>query len=69
MMNTRALMELIVVNVGYELHVIPAGVFCMLVLMAVLTTVMTAPVLVRGVRGTDLEPLVRGSGFDRRAVA
>ncbi len=63
MMNTRALMELIVVNVGLQLKVIPPGVFCMLVLMAVLTTVMTAPVLLRGVRGTDLEAAVRASGF------
>ena len=67
MMNTRALMELIVVNVGFELHVIPASVFCMLVMMAVATTVVTAPVLLWGVRGTDLEPLVRTSGFLRPA--
>jgi Kef-type K+ transport system membrane component KefB len=65
MMNTRALMELIVVNVGRDLGVIPPSVFCMLVLMAIATTVMTAPVLVRGVRGTDLEPLVRRSGLLR----
>ena len=67
MMNTRALMELIVVNVGRDLGVIPDGVFCMLVIMAVATTVTTAPVLLWGVRGTDLEPLVRGSGFLRPA--
>ena len=71
MMNTRALMELVVVNVGRDLGVIPPSVFCMLVLMAVLTTVMTSPVLLWGVRGTDLEPLVRRSGFlrARRPVA
>ena len=65
-MNTRALMELIVIKVGYDLHVIPAGVFCMLVLMAVLTTVMTSPVMIYAMRGTDIEPLVRESGFLRR---
>jgi Kef-type K+ transport system membrane component KefB len=65
MMNTRALMELIVINVGYELRVIPRSVFCMLVLMALATTVMTSPVLLRLIRGTDLEPLVRRSGFLR----
>jgi len=65
MMNTRALMELIVINVGYDLGVIPRSVFCMLVLMAVLTTIMTTPLLLRLVRGTHLEPLIRDSGFLR----
>lgn len=43
MMNTRALMELVVVNVGLELGVIPSQVFTMLVLMAIVSTIMTAP--------------------------
>jgi Kef-type K+ transport system membrane component KefB len=43
MMNTRALMELIVVNIGYDLGVIPQPVFTMLVLMAIGSTLMTAP--------------------------
>jgi Kef-type K+ transport system membrane component KefB len=45
MMNTRALMELVVINVGYDLGVIPPNVFTMLVLMAVLSTIITAPAL------------------------
>ena len=45
MMNTRALMELVVINVGYDLGVIPANVFTMLVLMAVVSTIITAPAL------------------------
>jgi Kef-type K+ transport system membrane component KefB len=45
MMNTRALMELVVLNVGYDLGVIPQSVFTMLVLMALLTTITTAPLL------------------------
>jgi len=45
MMNTRALMELIIINVGYDLEVIPANVFTMLVLMAIFSTIITAPVL------------------------
>jgi len=45
MMNTRGLMELVIVNVGYDLGLIPANVFTILVLMAVVSTVMTAPVL------------------------
>ncbi len=45
LMNTRALMELIVLNVGYDLGVAPQKVFTMLVIMAVATTVMTGPLL------------------------
>jgi Kef-type K+ transport system membrane component KefB len=63
MMNTRALMELIVINVGYELGVIPASVFCMLVIMALATTIMTAPLLLRLMRSTELEPHILKSGF------
>jgi Kef-type K+ transport system membrane component KefB len=43
MMNTRALMELIVLNLGYDLGFVPAQAFSMLVLMALASTVMTAP--------------------------
>jgi Kef-type K+ transport system membrane component KefB len=45
LMNTRALMELIVLNIGFDLGFIPQQVFTMLVIMAVLTTVMTGPLL------------------------
>ncbi|QMV03366.1 potassium transporter Kef [Devosia sp. D6-9] len=45
LMNTRALMELIVLNLGLSLGIIPPKVFTMLVVMAVCTTVMTAPLL------------------------
>jgi Kef-type K+ transport system membrane component KefB len=47
LMNTRGLMELIVVNVGYDLGVIPRSVFVMLTLMAVVTTYMTVPLVRR----------------------
>jgi Kef-type K+ transport system membrane component KefB len=47
MMNTRALMELIVINIGYELGIIPRSVFFMLVLMAIVTTFITAPIMRR----------------------
>jgi Kef-type K+ transport system membrane component KefB len=53
MMNTRALMELIVINVGYNLGVIPQSVFTMLVMMAVLTTIMTTPIVTRLIRNTE----------------
>lgn len=45
LMNTRALMELIVLNVGYTLGFLPQNVFTMLVLMAIFTTVLTGPLL------------------------
>ncbi len=47
MMNTRGLMELIVVNVGFDLGVISKPVFTMLVLMALFSTVVTSPALRR----------------------
>ncbi|MGH8479911.1 MAG: cation:proton antiporter, partial [Gammaproteobacteria bacterium] len=47
LMNTRGLMELVVLNVGLDLGVIPRSVFTMLVLMAVLSTVITCPLLKR----------------------
>ena len=47
MMNTRALMELIVINIGYDLGVISQQVFTMLVLMAIFSTVITTPGLRR----------------------
>ncbi len=43
--NTRALMELIVLNVGYELGYIPQSVFTMMVLMAIASTFMTVPLI------------------------
>ncbi len=66
MMNTRALMELIVINLGYDLGIIPKSVFFMLVLMAVLTTYVTAPVLRRLVRKSELETHYLGSDFAKR---
>lgn len=47
LMNTRALMELIVLNLGLDLGFLPARVFTMLVIVAVVTTVMTGPLLGR----------------------
>jgi Kef-type K+ transport system membrane component KefB len=45
MMNTRGLMELVVLNVGLDLGVIPPDVFTMLVIMAIASTVVTTPAL------------------------
>jgi K+:H+ antiporter len=45
LMNTRGLMELIVLNVGRDLNVISPTLFTMMVLMALVTTIATTPVL------------------------
>ncbi len=63
MMNTRGLMELVVINLGRDLGVVPDSVFCMLVFMALATTVMTTPLLLWAMKGTELEPHVARSGF------
>jgi len=45
LMNTRGLMELIVLNLGYDLGILSPQIFAMLVLMALATTFMTGPLL------------------------
>jgi Kef-type K+ transport system membrane component KefB len=45
LMNTRGLMELIVLNIGLDLGVISPTLFAMMVIMALVTTMATAPVL------------------------
>ena len=45
LMNTRGLMELVAINIGYDLGVISSEIFVMLVLMAIVTTFMTSPML------------------------
>jgi len=45
LMNTRGLMELVALNIGYDLGVLSPEVFAMLVLMALVTTFMTGPSL------------------------
>jgi len=47
LMNTRGLMELIVLNVGLDLGVVSPTLFTMLVLMALATTIATTPILRR----------------------
>jgi Kef-type K+ transport system membrane component KefB len=45
LMNTRGLMELIVLNIGLDLGVISPTLFAMMVLMALATTTMTSPIV------------------------
>jgi Kef-type K+ transport system membrane component KefB len=57
LMNTRGLMELVVLNIGMDLGVISTRVFTMMVLMALVTTFATTPILKRIYPG----PLVAAS--------
>lgn len=63
MMNARGLMALIAINLGYELGVVPRSLFCMLVLMALATTMLTTPLLLLLRKGTEIEGPIARSGF------
>jgi Kef-type K+ transport system membrane component KefB len=45
LMNTRGLMELVVLNIGYDIGILTPMVFSMMVIMAIMTTAMTGPML------------------------
>lgn len=45
LMNTRGLMELIVLNLGLDLGILSPGLFAMFVIMALVTTIATSPIL------------------------
>jgi Kef-type K+ transport system membrane component KefB len=45
LMNTRGLVELIALNIGYDLGILPPRIFAMLVIMALFTTCLTGPLL------------------------
>lgn len=64
LMNTRGLMEMVVLNIGLEIGVVSRPLFTMCVIMALVTTVMTSPLLDRLVhRAREVEAL------DEAAVA
>lgn len=45
LLNTRGLIELVILNIGFDLGIIPASLFSMMVLVALITTFMTSPLL------------------------
>jgi Kef-type K+ transport system membrane component KefB len=53
LMNTRGLVELIVLNIGLDLGVLTPRLFTMLVLMAIATTIMTSPALMAILRAGE----------------
>jgi Kef-type K+ transport system membrane component KefB len=54
-MNTRALMELIALNIGYDLGVLPRQMYTMLVIMALVSTYMATP-LIRWLMASERAP-------------
>ena len=61
LMNTRGLMELVILNIGLDIGVISPALFAMMVLMALVTTFMTSPLLeviypTRLIRAEDADP-------------
>jgi Kef-type K+ transport system membrane component KefB len=52
-MNTRALMELVAINIGYELGVLPRSMFTKLVIMAIVSTFMATPLIRYLMRGQE----------------
>ena len=53
LMNSRGLMELIALNVGYELGILSPRIFAIMVLMAIVTTFATGPLLTLSERWRD----------------
>jgi Kef-type K+ transport system membrane component KefB len=72
LMNTRGLMELVILNIALDLKVITPPLFTMMVIMAIATTLMTAPLLswLQPVSLVFVETAPLGKGTpDRPAVA
>jgi Kef-type K+ transport system membrane component KefB len=47
LMNTRGLMEIVIANIGLECGIIPPSMFAVLIVMALVTTFATGPILNR----------------------
>lgn len=60
-MNTRALMELIALNIGYDLGVLPRQMYTMLVIMALVSTYMATP-LIRWLMAGERRPVHQPAG-------
>ena len=62
LMNTRGLVELIVLNIGLDMGVLSPKLFTMLVIMALATTLMTGPLLTRLLRREPWQELSAAAG-------
>jgi Kef-type K+ transport system membrane component KefB len=69
LMNTRGLVELIVLNIGLDLGVLSPTLFAMLVIMALVTTMMASPLLpLLGYRQIGAQPSVTESVLQEQMV-
>lgn len=71
LMNTRGLMELIVLNIGYDLGILSPQMFAMLVLMALVTTFTTGPMLSLinwGFREKYIQPAIHPVVDDKKSA-
>ena len=62
LMNTRGLMELIALNIGYDLGILSPRIFTMFVIMALVTTMLTGPLLSLFSRSAAAFPAPRSTG-------
>ncbi len=76
LMNTRGLTELVVLNIGYDLGILPPTLFAIMVIMALVTTVMASPMLewtlplnLRSRAAREPYPSGGRSGFRTRRVS
>lgn len=69
LMNTRGLVELIVLNIGLNLGVLSPSLFAMLVIMALVTTMMASPLLhLLGHRPSPVENLAMDDGLEQAKI-
>ena len=61
-MNTRALMELVALNIGLDLGVLPPSMFTKLVIMAIASTFIATPLIRRFTRGQERPLSIAGEG-------
>jgi Kef-type K+ transport system membrane component KefB len=71
LMNTRGLMELVVLTIGLDMGILPPTLFTTLVLMAIVTTLLTAPLftlVLNGQRVDDIMPASTANSASGRSV-
>lgn len=66
LMNARGLMELIIINIGLQRGIISEGLFAILVIMAVVTTLMTSPIFDRLVGDGKIAPMPEPENGDAK---
>jgi Kef-type K+ transport system membrane component KefB len=68
LMNTRGLMELVILNIGLDIKVISPALFSMMVMMALVTTFMTSPLLALICSAKHVSSLKQSHGSGRMMI-